>query len=95
MLAAGYRLVAIPLAADTPYGQEEGIGDRLRGVHLLSHDAAFLGAPPRDTHLYLLGQKGFGLPLATAGGSEMWVLFGLWLFVLDRCLVTPNGKRRG
>lgn len=60
-----------------PYGQEEGDGDRLRGVHLLSHDPAFLGVLPRDNPLMP--------PWQVLGGWEMWgfvwLVFGCLFWV--------------
>lgn len=53
--ATGSRVVVASLSADAPSGHKEGDGDRLRGVHLLSHDPAFLGALP-GTSAGLLGR---------------------------------------
>ena len=79
-------MVVASLSADTPSGHKEGDGDRLRGVHLLSHDPAFLGALPGTFA---------GASLAGAGGlgNVGFCVLGVWLFVLERCMAASHKSR--
>lgn len=65
-----------PLAIGTLSGQDEGAGDRLRGVRLLSHDPPFLGAVPSDTCLRVIGQKGSNCHQQLQGAGERGALVG-------------------
>lgn len=89
--AHGFLLAPVVCTRRSHLPQEEGHGDRPRGVHLPSHDPPFLGAGPSDSCLHLLGQKGFAChrQLQEAGGRG--ALAGWFLMVSDGCLATLTG----
>lgn len=83
MLPPGDKRVAVAPATHTLSRQEGGDGDGWRRVQLLGPDLAFLGAPPSDIRLHLLGQKGVKQPLppAAPGKWDVCLFFKLTIFI--------------